>query len=49
MQPGPEDLGMLYTMFIIFFIVSAFTLGFSNYVLKAEKKHEEAADSHAHH
>jgi O-antigen/teichoic acid export membrane protein len=41
MQPGPEDLGILYTMITIFFIVTAFTLGFSAYALKADKHHDE--------
>ena len=45
MHPGPEDLGILYTMVTIFFIVTAFTVGFGNYVLKTDKKHEETEPS----
>ena len=47
MHPGPEDLGILYTMMTIFFLVSAFTLGFGNYVVKTDKQHGET-DPHAH-
>lgn len=41
MHVGPEDLGILYTMITVFFLVTTFTLGFSYYALKA-KDHEES-------
>lgn len=41
MTPGPEDLGILYTMISIFFIVTVFTVSFGYYALKADKNHDE--------
>jgi O-antigen/teichoic acid export membrane protein len=46
MHVGPEDLGILFTMVTIFFIVTAFTLGFSFYALKAEKHDETEPQAH---
>lgn len=48
MQPGPEDMGILYTMISIFFIVTAATLSFGYYALKADKNHDET-EPQAHH
>ena len=45
---GAEDLGIFYTMVSIFVIVSAFTLSFGYYALKADKHHDET-EPHAHH
>lgn len=36
MHAGPEDLGILYTLMGIFFLVTAFTLSFATYALKPE-------------
>ena len=47
MHPGPEDLGILYTMITIFFLVTAFTFTFGSYALKADKQHDEV-DPQAH-
>ena len=41
MTPGPEDLGILYTMIAIFFIVTILTVSFGYYALKADKNHDE--------
>ena len=41
MTPGPEDLGILYTMITIFFIVTIATVSFGYYALKADKHHDE--------
>lgn len=46
MRAGPEDLGILFTLMGIFFVVTAVTLSFAYYALKAEA-HPERHDPDA--
>lgn len=41
MHVGSEDLGILYTMMTVFFLVTALTVSFGYHALKAESNPDE--------